>query len=112
MNTTPFPGRPVDVVPLTIVEFTVALDLTRSPSLDEICGRFPGDANRAIVWLIRFRALKSLTDDAEICSWLAGDAGSTRDACDVAASLRLTERWEFDRRLFRSAVTELIEKRG
>jgi hypothetical protein len=38
-------------------EFTCELDLKEAVSLDALCRRFVDDANRAIVWAIRFRAL-------------------------------------------------------
>jgi hypothetical protein len=111
VSTTPFPGKPVDVGPLTAREFMFVFDLTKAPSLDEICAQFPGDSNRAIVWLIRFRALKSLTDDVAINKWLARRAGWAQDACAVAATLALNEQWEFDRGSFCSAVTARIGNR-
>jgi hypothetical protein len=107
---TPFPTRPVDVVPLTILEFTFAREAA-DPSLAEVCGRFPDDANRALVWLLRFSALKAVTANAEIATWLAGAVGSRHDAYDVAASLTLNERWEFDHASFCSAVKAVAAKR-
>lgn len=107
---TPFPIRPVDVVALTVHEFTFARE-SADPSIDEVCGRFPDDANRALVWLLRFSALKAVTANAEVATWLAGPVGSLRDAYDVAASLTLNERWEFDRASFCSAVEAAAAKR-
>jgi hypothetical protein len=111
MKKTPFPTRPLDVVALTIQEFTRPLDLTDSPSLNDVCGRFPDDANRALVWLVRFRALQALTD-AGVGAWLASGAGSTRDAYDVASRLELNELWEFDRAAFCLAVKAVAAKRA
>lgn len=59
MNRTPFPETPRDVVALTIEEFAFALDVRNAPSLDEVCNRFLNDTNRALVWVIRFRALQA-----------------------------------------------------
>jgi hypothetical protein len=112
VKTTPFPIRPVDVVPLSSLEFTFAASLTDCPSLDDVCGHFPDDANRALVCLLRFRALKTLIDDSDMVAWLDGGPRSTRDAFDVAARLTLNERWEFDRVAFCSAVQALAAKRG
>jgi hypothetical protein len=111
MKKTPFPTKPGDVVALTIPEFTFAVNAA-DPSLDDVCGRFPDDPNRALVWLVRFHALKAVTSQVEIAAWLAGETGSLRDAYYVAARLKLNERWEFDHVLFRSAVKALAAKRS
>jgi hypothetical protein len=93
---TPFPATPSDVAALTIEEFAVDLDVSNAPSLDDVCRRFAGDTNRALVWLIRFRALQVWCARAEIHEWLGGGSGHWRDACNAAASFRLNGDWEFD----------------
>ena len=57
---TPFPATPRDVAALTLQEFTFRLDLDHSPSLPDVCDRFGEDTNRAVVWLVRFRALQKI----------------------------------------------------
>ena len=104
MTTTPFPARPVDVVALTVQEFTCDLDLNAEPSIGLICERFLDDANRALVWLIRFRALRAWCTRAETKAWLISGARSSQQACEAAASFALNGEWEFDAEDFRSAV--------
>src|SRR5688572_20052848 len=58
MDSTAFPTKPIDVVALTTVEFSFDVDGNDGPSLAVVCARFVDDANRALVWLIRFRALR------------------------------------------------------
>jgi hypothetical protein len=70
MTSTPFSARPGDVVALTVPEFTCDLDLNAAPSIDLVCERFLDDANRALVWLIRFKALKAWCTRAETNAWL------------------------------------------
>jgi len=106
MNT-PFPGRPFDVVALTIQEFTRDLDMN-GPSLDQACQRFLEDANRALVWLIRARALRAWCTRPDVVSWLRSADASGRTACEVAASFALNDEWEFDADDFRLAVESLI----
>jgi hypothetical protein len=111
MNTIPFPARPVDVVALTVQEFTSDLDMDNDPSLDVICRRFVADANLALVWLIRFRALRAWCTRADMAGWLdATGAGTSRDVCEVAASFELNDRWEFDAERFRSAVDVIVSR--
>jgi hypothetical protein len=107
---TPFPIRPGDVVALTVHEFTFAREAA-DPSLEEVCGRYPDDANRALVWMLRFSALKAVTANTEVATWLASAVGSLGDAYDVAATLALNERWEFDHASFCSAVKANAAKR-
>ena len=62
MNLTPFPATPTDVAVLTVQEFTFDLDEFNGqgiPSMERICRTFMDDANRALVWWIRFAALKA-----------------------------------------------------
>ena len=104
MRTTPFPASPCDVVALTVPEFTCELDLNQSESLDDVCRRFLDDANRALVWLIRFRALTAWCERTDVAVWLRSDPSRTQHACEVAASFELNDDWEFDSERFRSAV--------
>jgi hypothetical protein len=104
MRSTPFPTRPSDVVALTVPEFTSELDLKTSASIDAVCRRFLDDANRALVWFIRFRALTAWCARTDIEAWLQSEPSRAEHACAVAASFELNEQWEFDAEPFRSAV--------
>src|SRR5687767_8457053 len=70
---TPFPTRPSDVAALTASEFACARELHASVSIDDVCQRFVDDANRALVWLIRFRALTAWCDRTETVPWLRAE---------------------------------------
>jgi hypothetical protein len=61
------------VVPLTVLEFALDLDLNAAVSLDSVCQRFLEDANRALVWLIRFRALTAWCERADMAPWLRSE---------------------------------------
>jgi hypothetical protein len=108
---TPFPALPVQVAALTVQEFTAALDLTEAPTLDDVCARFADDANRALVWLVRYRALTTFRENAKVGVWLTSRACPTRDLYEIAASLALNERWEFDPVAFCAAVDRLAARR-
>lgn len=107
VRTTPFPARPCDVVPLTVPEFACALDLDAAASLDVSCQRFLGDANRGLVWFIRFRALVAWCERADMAGWVTSDPSVARHACELAASFKLNEAWQFDADAFRSAVESI-----
>jgi len=107
MRPTPFPARPCDVVPLTVLEFACALDLDAATSLDIGCRRFLDDANRALVWFIRFRALLAWCERGDIAVWLTSRASHALHACEVAASFELNDQWQFDAEAFRSAVESI-----
>ena len=107
MRTTPFPARPCDVVALTVPEFACALDLDAAASLDVGCRRFLDDANRALVWFIRFRALMAWRERADMAAWLTSGPSLARHACEVAASFELNEAWQFDAEAFRSAIESI-----
>jgi hypothetical protein len=110
---TPFPTRPIDVVALTVQEFMSDLDMDHAPSLDVICRRFVADANLALVWWIRFRALKAWCTRADMIDWLhTAEAPTSRDLCEVAASLELNDRWEFEAERFCSAVDVMVSERS
>jgi hypothetical protein len=111
VNATPFPATPKDVVALSVQEFRFGLDLHDAPSLDVICARFVNDTNRAVVWWIRFRALKALCARAEIVEWLNAGSGSSSDVCEVAATCELNDDWEFDAGDFCSAVHIIMSER-
>lgn len=107
MRTTPFPANPSDVAALTVPEFTYALELTASVSIDAVCRRFVDDANRALVWLIRFRALTAWCERTDTAPWLRAEPSHAQHACELAASFDLNEDWEFDADEFRSAVQSI-----
>ena len=112
MNITPFPTSPTDVVALTVQEFMFDRDMNYPPSLDVVCRNFAGDTNRAVVWLIRFRALKAWCARSDMAAWLEAGGGTATDACEAAASFELNDRWEFDAAGFRSAVGVLVRHRA
>jgi hypothetical protein len=92
------------VAALTVPEFTCELDLNGSVSLDAVCGRFLEDANRAVVWFIRFRALTVWRERMDVAPWLRLRPSHAHYACELAASFDLNDAWEFDAERFRSAV--------
>lgn len=104
MEGTPFPTHPSTVAPLTVAEFTSKLDLDASVPFDAICQRFLDDTNRAVVWLIRFRALTDWRDRSEVVRWLQSDPVQIQHACELAATFELNEDWNFDAERFRSAL--------
>jgi len=109
MPLTPFPATPSDVVALTVIEFTCDLDLNGSLTLESACERFLDDANRALVWLIRFHALTAWCERADVTLWLQSHPSHAQHACELAASFALNDEWEFDAWRFRSAV-EVVAK--
>ena len=104
MRPTPFPSTPCEVVALTVAEFTCEPDLNTAGAFDRVCRRFLEDANRAVVWFIRFRALTAWCERADNAGWLQSDASQARRASEVAASFDLNSDWEFDAEPFRLAV--------
>ena len=104
MPATPFPVSPSDVAALTVTEFTTELDVHDGMELDAVCQRFVNDANRALVCLIRFRALTAWRERTDIAQWLQSDPSHAQHAGQLAASFALNEDWEFDASRFRSAV--------
>lgn len=104
MAMTPFPSRPCEVVALTVPEFICELDLHGAVSFDGVCRRFLEDANRALVWFIRFRALTAWCERADTVGWLNSDPSHAQCACEVAASFELNGEWQFDAAPFRLAV--------
>ena len=110
MRRTPFPASPSDVVALTVAEFTCELDLNASVSIDAVCRRFLDDANRALVWLIRFRALTTLCERTDMAPWLRSAPSLAQHAGELAASFELNQDWEFDAERFRSALESVARK--
>ena len=111
MNT-PFPIRPRDVVPLPAHEFTGGVVVYGSPLLGLVCRRFLDDENRALVWLIRFKALSVWCTSSDLGSWLTGNDADARSAWEVATSFTLNDQWEFDAEAFRTAVNSAIAMRS
>ncbi len=107
MRRTPFPINPSDVVALSVPEFTCELDLHGSVSLDAVCRRFVDDANRALVWFIRFRALTAWRERPDVGVWLQAEPAHADHACQLAASFELNDDWEFDVERFRSAIDSI-----
>ncbi len=111
MRETPFPTRPSDVEALTVSEFACALDVNEAVSLDAVCQRFPDDANRALVWFIRFRALMAWRARTDMAVWLQAEPTNAAHARAVAASFELNDDWEFDSERFQSAVQSVARDR-
>jgi len=110
MTSTPFPDRPCDVVALSVQEFTCDLNLDAEPAIGLVCERFLNDANRALVWFIRFRALKAWWKRAETNAWLISGASHRKEICEVAAGFALNGEWEFDAEDFHSAVQSTMRR--
>ena len=104
MRRTPFPATPCDVVTLSVPEFTCDLELNGSVLLDAVCRRFLEDTDRAVVWFIRFRALKTWCERMDVAHWLRSEPSHAHRARELAASFDLNDAWEFDADRFRSAV--------
>ena len=104
LTSTAFPAHPGDVAVLTVPEFTSDLDLNAGASFDVVCRRFEGDANRALVWFIRFRALADWRARTDIAAWLRLEPQRAENACRLAASFALNQDWEFDAERFRLAL--------
>jgi len=104
MRRTPFPTSPSDVVALTVPEFMYELDLNATVSIDAVCHHFLDDANRALVWFIRFHALAAWRERTDMAPWLRSEPSYAQHACELAASFELNANWEFDAERFRSAV--------
>jgi hypothetical protein len=111
VDRTPFPISPMEVAPLSQEEF--ACDLGEpDPSLDAICLRFANDTNRALVWLIRFRALRAWWAREDMPGWLSEGSRTLRDVYEVAAAFELNDRWEFEHDAFSFAVDCVVHRRG
>jgi hypothetical protein len=115
MNQTPFPATPADVAVLTVQEFTFDLDeFDRDgiPSMETICRAFIDDANRALVWWIRFGALQAWRTNPDVIARSTSDSGFLRDACEVAASFPLNPLWEFETTDFDRALDGMALRRA
>ena len=112
MGVTAFPARPRDVIALSVEEFLFDLEMTHAPSVESACRAFANDANRALVWLIRWRALNALCARSEVAEWRRAGAHTSRDMCEVAAAFDLNDGWEFDHEPFCAAVDGLIHRRA
>jgi hypothetical protein len=114
MNHTAFPVTPGDVETLTVQEFRVDLDEldgNRARSMERVCRAFMDDANRALVWWIRFEALKTWYARTDVIG-RTSDSSTLRDACEAAATFRLNHRWEFDAEDFGCAIEAVALKRA
>jgi hypothetical protein len=115
MNYTAFPATPRDVAALTVQEFSFdrdELDGNRVPSMERVCRTFTDDSNRALVWWIRFEALKSWCARTDAAAHLMSEAWNLRDACEVAAGFPLNDLWEFDGEVFALAVDAVAVRRA
>ena len=108
MSSTVFPALPGDVAVLTAGEFAFDLEWNNAASLDEVSRRFGNDANHALVWLIRFRALKTWCAREDSAQWMTGARMS--HICEVAARFELNEQWEFDPEAFCLAVDAMCNR--
>lgn len=114
VNYTAFPVTPGDVAALTVQEFTFdldELDQNQAPSMERVCRTFMNDANRALVWWIRFEALQAWYASSEVML-RTSDVSTVRDAYEAAASFPLNHRWEFDAEGFGSAIGAVAVKRA
>jgi hypothetical protein len=112
---TPFPVTPADVAVLTVQEFTFDLDEFEGhgiPSMERICRTFMDDANRAVVWWIRFGALQTWRTNHDVIARSMSDSGVLRDAREVAASFPLNPLWEFDATAFGRALDGMALRRA
>jgi len=112
---TDFPATPGTVAALTTLEFAFAhdeLEGRRAPTLERICGTFADDANRALVWCIRFGALKNWSSRSDAMARVTADPSTLRDACEAAAGFPLNQRWEFDPEGFGSAIEAVAVRRA
>jgi len=112
---TVFPATPGAVAALTIPEFAFAhdeLEGRRVPSLERVCGTFADDANRALVWCIRFGALKNWSTRSDVMARVTANPSTLRDACEAAAGFPLNQRWEFDPEGFGSAIEAVAVRRA
>jgi hypothetical protein len=115
MPSTAFPATPADVAVLSVEEFTFDLDEldgTRVPTMARVCRTFMNDANRAVVWWIRFNALTHWCERTNGIAQMAGDAERRRDACAAAASTPLNQRWEFDVEAFAASLAAVSHRRA
>lgn len=111
---TVFPASPGDVAKLTVQEFTFDLDDVDgnpAPSMERVCRTFMDDTNRALVWWIRFEALKAWYSSTDPVA-RTFESPTLRDAREAAATFPLNHRWEFDSEDFCSAIDAVAVKRA
>jgi hypothetical protein len=114
MTLTAFPATPGEVAALTVQEFTFDLDEldgNRVPSMERVCRTFMDDANRALVWWIRFGALKAWCTGSEGMARLTSGTVTLRAACEVAATFPLGHCWEFEPDDFCAAIEAVTARR-
>jgi hypothetical protein len=80
--------------------------------MERICRTFMDDANRALVWWIRFGALKTWRTNHDVIARSMSESGVLRDACEVAASFPLNPLWEFDATAFGRALDGVALRRA
>jgi hypothetical protein len=113
---TAFPATPGDVAILTIQEFMFDIydvDGIHAPSLDHVRHIFMEDANRVLVWWIRFAALKTwCASSMEGIEGARGNPAVVRDAYELAAGFPLNLFWEFDASAFGCVVQTMADRRA
>jgi hypothetical protein len=113
---TGFPATPGDVAILTVQEFMFDIyDVggIHAPSLDHVRRIFMEDANRALVWWIRFAALKTwCASSMEGIDGARGGSAILRDAYELAAGFPLNPFWEFDANAFGCVVQTMVDRRA
>jgi hypothetical protein len=108
MSGTIFPTLPHEVAVLSTGEFAFDFELNNAPSLEEVCRQFGNDANRALVWFIRFRALKTWAARDGMAQWMT--VARMPHICEVAASFGLNHQWEFEPEAFCLAVDAMCSR--
>jgi hypothetical protein len=81
-------------------------------SIDDVCRLFLNDANRALVWFIRYHALMAWRERTDMADWLQADPARAKHICEVAAGFELNDTWEFDAEPFRRAVCNARQARS
>lgn len=112
---TVFPATPGDLALLTIQEFTFRIYDVQSrqgPPVEQVRRIFMEDANRVLVWSIRFGALKNwCATNVDRIEGVNGDSEFLRDAYELAASFPVNAFWEFDPSAFECAVQAMADTR-
>ena len=96
---------------LSVEEFLFDFE-KHAPSIEIACRTFSNDVNRALVWMIRWRALNTLCARSDVAQWRRAGACTNRDMCEVAAAFDLNDGWEFDQERFCDAVDRLVGRRA
>ena len=112
---TVFPATPGDLAILTIQEFTFQIYDVQSrqgPPVEQVRRIFMEDANRVLVWSIRFGALKTwCATNVDRVEGVSAGAEFLRDAYELAASFPVNAFWEFDPSAFECAVHAMAATR-